>query len=346
MDYPHRLPYRKIYRAAKGFKEELGKGGFGSVYKGLLPRSGIEVAVKRVSHGSKQGMREFVAEVSSLGRTRHRNLIQLHDGKLGDFGHAKLYDHGTNPKSTHVVGSLGYMASELPRASKSKMSSDVYSYGSLLLEVACGRRLIEPGRPSEEMILVELVHSQWKGGRILDAMDKRLGTSYVVEEVEQWRSNMVAGTAPESRPNMRQLTQSLIGYVPLQDPEHRNLGIHDQGMNQLLLQYPSPDHALSTSASSVSYEKALLTSGNSGPYRKVSSALARGLREGGRRAAALARKGLAGGGGIRRRRRRGRHWAKAEEEALGSPEEEALGEGGGGGVGRRRHRKKAVGSLL
>ncbi|XP_031489694.1 L-type lectin-domain containing receptor kinase V.9-like [Nymphaea colorata] len=78
MDYPHRLPYRKIYRATKGFEEELGKGGFGSVYKGPLPRSGIEVAVKRVSHGSKQGMREFVAEVSCLGRTRHRNLIQLH----------------------------------------------------------------------------------------------------------------------------------------------------------------------------------------------------------------------------------------------------------------------------
>ncbi|XP_031489711.1 L-type lectin-domain containing receptor kinase IV.1-like [Nymphaea colorata] len=292
MDSPHRLPYRKIYRATKGCREEMGKGGFGSVYKGVLPISRIEVAVKRVSHGSKQGMREFVAEVSSLGRTRHRNLIQLHgwcrrgndlllvyefilngsldchlfemegsrlswaqrlkirkviacgllylheeweqvimhrdvkasnilldgdlNGKLGDFGLAKLYDHGTNPKNTHVVGSLGYMASELSRTSKSKMSSDVYSYGSLLLEVACGRRLIEPRRPSEEMILVELVHSLWKGGRVLDARDKRLGTSYVEEKVEQWCSDMVAGvTAPESRPNMRQLTQSLNGKLSL-----------------------------------------------------------------------------------------------------------------------------------
>ncbi|XP_031489696.1 L-type lectin-domain containing receptor kinase SIT2-like [Nymphaea colorata] len=216
-------------------------------------------------------MREFVAEVSSLGRTRRRNLIQLHgwcrrgkdlllvyefilngsldchrfemegsrlswvqrlkirkviafgllylheeweqvvmhrdvkasnvlldadlNGKLGDFGLAKLYDHGTNPKTTHVVGSLGYMASELSHTSKLKMSSDVYSYGSLLLEVACGRRLIEPERPSEEMILVELVHSLWKGGRVLDAMDKMLGTSYVEEEVEQWCSDMVPGVA-------------------------------------------------------------------------------------------------------------------------------------------------------
>nr|VVW57728.1 unnamed protein product [Nymphaea colorata] len=71
---------------------------------------------------------------------------------------------------------------------------------------------------------------------------------------------------------MRQLTQFLNGDVPLQDLKRQNLGIHDQGMNQLLLQYPSSDQGSSTSASSVSYEKASSTSGNSDPYRKVSSA--------------------------------------------------------------------------
>ncbi|XP_031490439.1 L-type lectin-domain containing receptor kinase S.4-like [Nymphaea colorata] len=76
-EVPRRLS-RELYGATKGFKEELGKGGFGSVYKGVLSRSGIEVAVKRVSHGSKQGMREFVVEISSLGRMRHRIVVQLH----------------------------------------------------------------------------------------------------------------------------------------------------------------------------------------------------------------------------------------------------------------------------
>ena len=53
------------------------RGGFGQVYKGILPTSKTEVAVKRVSHESRQGMREFIAEVVSIGRLRHRNIVQL-----------------------------------------------------------------------------------------------------------------------------------------------------------------------------------------------------------------------------------------------------------------------------
>ena len=47
------------------------------VYKGVLPVSGVEIAVKKVSHGSKQGVKEFVAEIVSIGRIKHRNLVQL-----------------------------------------------------------------------------------------------------------------------------------------------------------------------------------------------------------------------------------------------------------------------------
>ncbi|XP_031489692.1 L-type lectin-domain containing receptor kinase V.9-like [Nymphaea colorata] len=78
IDYPHRFSYRELYRATKGFKDELGKGSFDGVYKGVMPGTGLEVAVKKVSPESKQGMREFVADVSSLGRMRHINLVQLH----------------------------------------------------------------------------------------------------------------------------------------------------------------------------------------------------------------------------------------------------------------------------
>jgi serine/threonine protein kinase len=41
----------------------LGKGGFGGVYKGVLPVSKQTVAIKRVSPDSKQGMKEFMAEI-------------------------------------------------------------------------------------------------------------------------------------------------------------------------------------------------------------------------------------------------------------------------------------------
>ena len=55
----------------------MGVGGFGKVYRGILPSSKIEIAVKKVSHESRQGMKEFVAEIVSIGRLRHRNLVQL-----------------------------------------------------------------------------------------------------------------------------------------------------------------------------------------------------------------------------------------------------------------------------
>ncbi|XP_062224562.1 L-type lectin-domain containing receptor kinase SIT2-like [Phragmites australis] len=58
-------------------RSSLGTGGFGRVYKGVLPTSSMEVAVKMVSHESRQGMKEFVAEVASIGRLSHCNLVQL-----------------------------------------------------------------------------------------------------------------------------------------------------------------------------------------------------------------------------------------------------------------------------
>ncbi|KAH9302166.1 hypothetical protein KI387_013749 [Taxus chinensis] len=80
---PHRFPYKQLLAATKNFSdtELLGTGGFGSVYRGNLKVGGDEegqwLAVKRISAGSKQGEREFVSEITTIGRLRHRNLVQL-----------------------------------------------------------------------------------------------------------------------------------------------------------------------------------------------------------------------------------------------------------------------------
>ena len=59
------------------------------------------------------------------------------NGKLGDFGLARLYDHGTDPQTTHVVGTLGYLAPEHNRSGKATTSTDVFAFGAFMLEVAC-----------------------------------------------------------------------------------------------------------------------------------------------------------------------------------------------------------------
>ncbi|KAI6705485.1 hypothetical protein NL676_008447, partial [Syzygium grande] len=309
-------------------------GGFGRVYRGILPTSKIEIAVKRVSHESRQGMREFIAEIISIGRLRHRNIVSLlgycrrkgelllvydympngsldkhlynqpkvilnwrqrfrvikgvasgllylHEGweqvvihrdikasnvlldadlngRLGDFGLARLYDHGTDPQTTHVVGTFGYLAPEHTRTGKATRNTDVYAFGAFLLEVACGRRPIEL-REEEEVILVDWVFSCWDGGAILEARDPKLGAELVEEEMELVLKLglMCSHSDPLMRPSMRQVLQYLKGDLPM--PELSSIGLssggltfaHREGFDDLARSYPSSMYKTSAYSSSV-----------------------------------------------------------------------------------------------
>ncbi|KAH9715534.1 Receptor-like serine/threonine-protein kinase [Citrus sinensis] len=55
---------------------KLGEGGFGPVYKGVL-RKGDEIAVKRLSGRSEQGLREMKNEASVIAKVQHKNLVRL-----------------------------------------------------------------------------------------------------------------------------------------------------------------------------------------------------------------------------------------------------------------------------
>ncbi|CAN6319336.1 unnamed protein product [Urochloa humidicola] len=300
LDHPHRLPYKELYKATKGFKnsELLGAGGFGQVYKGVLRRSGDVVAVKRISSTGTQGMREFVAEVASLGRMRHRNLVELrgwckrgqelllvyefmpngsldahlfgragvamptkplltweqrvtilrgvasglvylHEEweqvvvhrdvkasnvllgadmapRLGDFGLARLYDHGADPATTRIVGTLGYMAPELTVTAKATKETDVFAFGALLLEIACGRRPIDP---ATGVNLLRWVRDHGAKGDLARAVDERLRGRYDEEEARLvlWLGLMCSQSRPEARPTMRQVCQYLDGEAEVQE---------------------------------------------------------------------------------------------------------------------------------
>ncbi|EEF34489.1 L-type lectin-domain containing receptor kinase S.1 [Ricinus communis] len=76
--WPHRFSFQELNEATKGFSKSmlLGSGGFGKVYRGTLPTN-VEIAVKCVNQDSRQGLREFMAEISSIGRLQHKNLIHM-----------------------------------------------------------------------------------------------------------------------------------------------------------------------------------------------------------------------------------------------------------------------------
>ncbi|XP_074269992.1 G-type lectin S-receptor-like serine/threonine-protein kinase SD1-13 [Silene latifolia] len=70
--------FEKLSAATNNFQEsnKIGQGGFGPVYKGTL-EDGQEVAIKRLSGTSRQGVEEFMNEVLVISKLQHRNLVKL-----------------------------------------------------------------------------------------------------------------------------------------------------------------------------------------------------------------------------------------------------------------------------
>nr|WIL59800.1 nodulation protein [Melilotus officinalis] len=67
--------YKQFKKMARGFKEKLAEGGFGTVFKGNL-RSGPCVAVKMLGKSKGHGQ-DFISEVTTIGRIHHLNVVQL-----------------------------------------------------------------------------------------------------------------------------------------------------------------------------------------------------------------------------------------------------------------------------
>ncbi|KAM5551327.1 hypothetical protein ABKV19_026249 [Rosa sericea] len=72
---PIRYSYSNIKKMTKGFKDKLGEGGYGAVYKGKL-RSGHLVAVKLLGNSKANGQ-DFMNEVATIGRIHHVNVVRL-----------------------------------------------------------------------------------------------------------------------------------------------------------------------------------------------------------------------------------------------------------------------------
>ncbi|KAM3198415.1 hypothetical protein ACQJBY_073519 [Aegilops geniculata] len=72
---PTRYTFHEVKKIARRFKDKLGQGGFGSVYKGELP-NGVPVAVKMLESSTGEG-EEFINEVATIGLIHHANIIRL-----------------------------------------------------------------------------------------------------------------------------------------------------------------------------------------------------------------------------------------------------------------------------
>ncbi|XP_002974870.2 L-type lectin-domain containing receptor kinase IV.1 [Selaginella moellendorffii] len=178
----------------------LGTGGFGKVYRGILPGENSPVAIKKMVRDSHQGEREFLAELQIISKRSHpAALIYLHEdweqqvihrdvkcsnvmldeefrARLGDVGLARTASHDVSSRTTTLAGTLGYIAPEVGVTYKFTPASDVYSYGVVTLEVVTGRRVIGSSKEKDHnaWLLVPWVEEQYAAGKLLGVVDPRL----------------------------------------------------------------------------------------------------------------------------------------------------------------------------
>ncbi|XP_010250492.1 PREDICTED: LRR receptor-like serine/threonine-protein kinase RPK2 [Nelumbo nucifera] len=93
-DTPTALNYDNVVRATGNFSVRylIGTGGFGATYRAeMVP--GFLVAVKRLSIGRLQGLQQFDAEIRTLGRIRHKNLVTLIGYYMGEAEMFLIYNY-------------------------------------------------------------------------------------------------------------------------------------------------------------------------------------------------------------------------------------------------------------
>uniref|UniRef100_A0A803PZS2 Receptor-like serine/threonine-protein kinase n=1 Tax=Cannabis sativa TaxID=3483 RepID=A0A803PZS2_CANSA len=296
------LDLHTISLATKNFAEanKLGEGGFGPVYKGTM-EGGQEIAVKRLSMCSGQGVNEFKNEINLIAKIQHRNLVKIfgycihremklliyeymsnksldyfifderqsillewpkrykivsgiakgllylhHDSrlriihrdlkasnvlldeemnpKISDFGLARTFGGDQLEGNTNkVVGTYGYMAPEYASNGLFSIKSDVFSFGTLVLEIVSGKK--SRGLYDEDKILnlTGLAWTLMKEGHAFKLIEKCLLSDPYINMEEALRcihiGLLCVQQNPNDRPNMSSIILMLSGEKMLPQPK-------------------------------------------------------------------------------------------------------------------------------
>ncbi|CAL5030059.1 unnamed protein product [Urochloa decumbens] len=107
--------YSELKTASENFSSSnlLGEGGYGSVYKGKLT-DGSVVAVKQLSETSHQGKKQFIAEIETISRVQHRNLVKLYGCCLEGNKPLLVYEYMDNGSLDRALFGSGRLNLDWP----------------------------------------------------------------------------------------------------------------------------------------------------------------------------------------------------------------------------------------
>ncbi|KAA8521039.1 hypothetical protein F0562_011808 [Nyssa sinensis] len=143
------------------------------------------------------------------------------NAKLSDFGLAKMGPEGSNTHvTTRVMGTYGYAAPEYVSTGHLTTTSDIYSFGVVLLELLTGRRAMDKTRPKTEQNLIDWAKPYLTSSRRLRyIMDPRLAGQYSVKGAKEMAllSLQCVSLNPKDRPRMPAIIETLEGLQQLRD---------------------------------------------------------------------------------------------------------------------------------
>ncbi|PON45321.1 Serine/threonine protein kinase [Trema orientale] len=152
---PKKFQLKELRRATSNFnpKNKLGKGGFGTVYKGVIGDK--VVAVKRVSKDSRQGQQEFIAEVTTIGSLSHRNLVKLIGWCYESHELLIVYEFMPNGSLDKFIFRDEKLGTEIPELRWERRRSIIFGVAQALdyLHNGCEKRVLHRDIKSSNIML-------------------------------------------------------------------------------------------------------------------------------------------------------------------------------------------------
>lgn len=176
-----KLTFAHLVEATNGFGPDslVGSGGFGEVYKARL-KDGSSVAVKKLIHFTGQGDREFTAEMETIGKIKHRNLVPL-------LGYCKIGEERLLVYEYMKYGSLDTVLHDRSRSndvildwSARKKVAVGSARGLAFLHHSCIPHIIHRDMKSSNVLLDENLEarvSDFGMARLVNALDTHLSVS-------------------------------------------------------------------------------------------------------------------------------------------------------------------------